>query len=91
MCLENGQWLLYFLYSTCSDAITMYIAKAGMFGGGEVWLIGLHPAFGKTVGNNSHHNFRDGTIQGSEVSMHHSKNITIPRYITTLEHFISQV
>ena len=29
---------------------------------------------------------RDGTIQGTGVSMHHAKSITIPRYITTLEH-----
>ena len=33
---------------------------------------------------------RDGTIQGTGVSMHHAKSITIPRYITTLEHFYDQ-
>ena len=33
---------------------------------------------------------RDGMIQGTGVSMHHAKGITIPQYITTLEHFYDQ-
>ena len=33
---------------------------------------------------------RDGTIQGTGVSMHHAKGITIPQYITTIEHFYDQ-